>query len=146
MLALDMYEHAYHIDFGANATAYVDTFLRNVDWQAVEGRYEDASKVAPPRPLVQEEFGDLPGMGVEDVRAMLAEGKPLQLIDTRPKHFVSRSRTSPRASPGAIPSASASGWASYRRKSRWSCTAPMVFTLAAEPRSRCATLASTLAT
>src|SRR5207245_9577292 len=90
VLALDMYEHAYHIDFGANATAYVDTFLRNVDWQAVEGRYEDASKVAQPRPLVQEEFGDLPGVGVEAVRAMLAEGKPLQLIDTRPKHFVSR--------------------------------------------------------
>jgi Fe-Mn family superoxide dismutase len=90
ILALDMYEHAYHIDFGANATAYVDTFLRNVDWRAVEGRYEDASKVAPPRPLVQEEFRDLPGVGVEEVRAMLAEGKPLQLIDTRPKHFVSR--------------------------------------------------------
>jgi len=90
VLALDMYEHAYHMDFGANATAYVDTFLRNVDWQAVEGRYEDASKVAPPRPLVQEEFGDLPGVGVEEVRAMLAEGKPLQLIDTRPKHSVSR--------------------------------------------------------
>jgi Fe-Mn family superoxide dismutase len=90
LLALDMYEHAYHIDFGANAMAYVDTFLRNVDWKAVEGRYEDASRVAPARPLVQEEFADLPGVGVEEVRAMLAEGKPLQLIDTRPKHFVSR--------------------------------------------------------
>src|SRR5262249_20791477 len=32
VLALDMYEHAYHIDFGANATAYIDAFLRNVDW------------------------------------------------------------------------------------------------------------------
>ena len=58
ILALDMYEHAYHIDFGANAKAYVDTFMRNVDWQALEGRYEDATKVAPPRPLVQQEFGD----------------------------------------------------------------------------------------
>ena len=29
VLALDMYEHAYHIDFGANAKAYVDTFMRN---------------------------------------------------------------------------------------------------------------------
>lgn len=86
LIALDMYEHAYHIDFGANATAYVDTFLRNVDWKAVEGRYEDASKVAAPRPLVQEEFGDLQGVGVEEVRAMMAEGKPLQLIDTRPNH------------------------------------------------------------
>ena len=90
VLALDMYEHAYHNDFGANAAAYVDAFLRNVDWNAVEGRYEDATKVAPPRPLVQEEFAHVPGVGVEEVRAMLAEGKPLQLIDTRPKHFVSR--------------------------------------------------------
>ncbi|HEY8252933.1 MAG TPA: Fe-Mn family superoxide dismutase [Burkholderiales bacterium] len=90
ILALDMYEHAYHMDFGANAKAYVDAFLRNVDWKAVEGRYEDATKVAPLRPLVQEEFGDLPGVGVEEVQAMLKEGRPLQLIDTRPKHFVSR--------------------------------------------------------
>ena len=89
LIALDMYEHAYHIDFGANAKAYVDTFLRNVDWKAVAGRFEDAGKVAPPRPLVQEEFGDLPGVGVEEVRAMLAEGE-VQLVDTRPKHFVSR--------------------------------------------------------
>ena len=89
LVALDMYEHAYHIDFGANAKAYVDTFLRNVDWKAVEGRFEDAGKVLPPRPLVQEEFGDLPGLGVEEVRTMLAEGK-VQLVDTRPKHFVSR--------------------------------------------------------
>jgi Fe-Mn family superoxide dismutase len=90
ILALDMYEHAYHIDFGANARDYVDTFSRNIDWKAAEGRYEDATLVAPPRPLVQEEFADVPGVGVEEVRAMLAERKPLQLIDTRPKHFVSR--------------------------------------------------------
>src|SRR5258705_6676879 len=42
ILALDMYEHAYHIDFGANAKAYAETFLRNVDWKSVEGAYEDA--------------------------------------------------------------------------------------------------------
>jgi len=85
-----MYEHAYHIDFGANPRAYVDAFMRNVDWQAVEERYEDALKVAPPRPLVQKEFGDLPGIDVEDVRAMLDAGKPLQLIDVRARHSVSR--------------------------------------------------------
>jgi Fe-Mn family superoxide dismutase len=45
---------------------------------------------------VQEEFADVPGVGVEEVRAMLAEGRPLQLIDTRPKHFVSRQQTSQR--------------------------------------------------
>ena len=90
ILALDMYEHAYHIEFGANAKAYVDAFMRNVDWQAVQDRYEDALKVAPPRPLVQLEFGDLPGIDVEEVRAMLDAGKPLQLIDVRATHSVSR--------------------------------------------------------
>jgi len=90
ILALDMYEHAYHIDFGANAKAYVDTFLRNVDWPALHKRYEDALNVQPPRPLVQEEFGDLPGLGVEEVKAMMAAGQPVQVIDVRPRHFVSR--------------------------------------------------------
>ncbi len=92
ILALDMYEHAYHIDFGANAKAYVDTFMRNIDWKAVENRYQDASKVAPPRPLVQPEFGDLPGVGPEEVKAMLDAGRPVQFIDARPKHYVSRTQ------------------------------------------------------
>jgi Fe-Mn family superoxide dismutase len=90
VLAIDMYEHAYHIDFGANANAYIDAFMRNVDWNAVEGRYEDAKKVAPPRPLVQAEFGDLPGIGVEEVKAMLDSGQPIQVIDARPRHYLSR--------------------------------------------------------
>src|SRR5262245_29164697 len=51
VLALDMYEHAYHLDFGANASAYVDAFMRNIDWKAVQGRYEDALAAAPPRQL-----------------------------------------------------------------------------------------------
>src|SRR5207344_1764372 len=81
-----------HIDFGANATAYVDAFMRNVDWSAVQTRYEDASKVEPLRPLVQQEFGDLPGVGVEDVKAMLDAGKPVQMIDARPRHYFSRTQ------------------------------------------------------
>ena len=92
ILALDMYEHAYHIDFGANAKAYVETFMRNIDWNSVQGRYEDAARVEPPRPLVQKEFGDLPGVGVEEVKAMLESGKPLQLIDARPQHYVARTQ------------------------------------------------------
>ncbi|MGZ5095504.1 MAG: Fe-Mn family superoxide dismutase [Burkholderiales bacterium] len=90
ILAIDMYEHAYHIDFGANAKAYIDAFMRNVDWNAVEGRYEDAKRVAPPRPLVRPEFGDLPGVGVEEVKAMLDSGQPVQVIDARPRHYLSR--------------------------------------------------------
>ena len=90
ILALDMYEHAYHMDFGANARAYVDTFMRNVDWQALEARYEDARKVAPPRPVEQPEFVDIPGIAVEEVREMMASGKPVQVIDVRPRTFISR--------------------------------------------------------
>lgn len=39
LLALDMYEHAYHMDFGAKAAAYVDTFMQNIQWDAVLRRY-----------------------------------------------------------------------------------------------------------
>ncbi|WP_028229843.1 superoxide dismutase [Paraburkholderia mimosarum] len=40
ILALDMYEHSYHIDFGAKAGAYVDAFMENVNWQNVRTRFE----------------------------------------------------------------------------------------------------------
>ena len=42
ILALDMYEHAYHMDFGANAGAYVDAFMENINWAAVYARYQHA--------------------------------------------------------------------------------------------------------
>jgi Fe-Mn family superoxide dismutase len=92
ILALDMYEHAYHMDFGANAKAYAETFLRNVDWKSVEARFGDAVQVPPPRPLVQEEFVHVPGVGVEELKALMDSGQPVQVIDTRPRHFVSRTR------------------------------------------------------
>jgi Fe-Mn family superoxide dismutase len=90
ILALDMYEHAYHLDFGANATAYIDAFMRNIDWGAVQVRYEDAIGVKPPRQLVQNEFADLPSIAVEDVKAMLDQGTPVQIVDARPKYYFSR--------------------------------------------------------
>jgi Fe-Mn family superoxide dismutase len=90
ILAMDMYEHAYHLDFGANAKAYVDVFLRNVDWPALGQRYEDATKMIGPRPVEQPEFGDVQGIGVEEVKEMIATGKPVQVIDVRPRAAVSR--------------------------------------------------------
>lgn len=38
LLALDMYEHSYHIDYGAKAAAYVDAFMQNIAWSALERR------------------------------------------------------------------------------------------------------------
>jgi len=90
ILALDMYEHAYHIDFGANPDAYVATFMRNIDWTTTQGRYEDAFAVAPPRKLVQKQFADVPAVSPEEVKAMLAADDGVQIIDTRPRHYTTR--------------------------------------------------------
>jgi Fe-Mn family superoxide dismutase len=40
VLALDMYEHSYHIDFGAKAAAYVDAFMQNINWTQVATRFD----------------------------------------------------------------------------------------------------------
>jgi Fe-Mn family superoxide dismutase len=39
ILALDMYEHAYHLDFGARAAAYVDQAMVNLNWERIGARY-----------------------------------------------------------------------------------------------------------
>jgi Fe-Mn family superoxide dismutase len=39
ILALDMYEHAYHLDFGAKAAAYVDQVMANLHWPRIGARY-----------------------------------------------------------------------------------------------------------
>lgn len=46
LLVLDMYEHAYHLDYGAAAAAYVDAFMLNIDWAAVYARYQAAVHAA----------------------------------------------------------------------------------------------------
>lgn len=42
LLALDMYEHAYHLDYGAAAAAYVDAFMNNIAWTGFYARYQAA--------------------------------------------------------------------------------------------------------
>lgn len=44
LLVLDLYEHAYHIDFGAAAARYVDAFFANAHWDEVQKRLEAARK------------------------------------------------------------------------------------------------------
>lgn len=36
LLALDVFEHAYFIDFGTAKAAYIDAFFRNLDWTLPE--------------------------------------------------------------------------------------------------------------
>jgi len=44
LLVLDMYEHAYHMDYGAAAAKYVDAFMQNVNWEEVNRRWEALMK------------------------------------------------------------------------------------------------------
>jgi len=40
ILALDMYEHSYQMDFGAKAAGYVDCFMDVIRWKNVEDRFK----------------------------------------------------------------------------------------------------------
>ena len=90
ILAMDLYEHAYHIDFGANVTAYIAAFMRNIEWKLTEQRYQNAVKVAPPPKLVQPEFEGMPSVSVEEVEEMLKSGRRVQVIDARPRHYITK--------------------------------------------------------
>lgn len=37
LVALDVYEHAYFLDYQTDRGAYIDAFLRNLDWSVVNG-------------------------------------------------------------------------------------------------------------
>jgi Fe-Mn family superoxide dismutase len=89
VLALDMYEHAYHMDFGANASAYVDAIMRNLDWAAVAERI-DAVRADRPRPPEDPSDKSLPSISVEELATQLAKGETVQLLDARPRHYISR--------------------------------------------------------
>ena len=40
LLIMDMYEHSYAMDYGANAKGYIDAFFQNVQWDEVNRRAE----------------------------------------------------------------------------------------------------------
>lgn len=89
VLALDMYEHAYHLDFGANARAYIDAFMRNVNWAAVRQRIE-AARADRPQPSEDPSDQSLPSLSVEELSSRLAGGEAIQVLDARPRHHISR--------------------------------------------------------
>jgi Fe-Mn family superoxide dismutase len=45
LLVMDMYEHAYQMDYGAAAAKYVDAFFTNINWDEVARRHDRATKV-----------------------------------------------------------------------------------------------------
>ena len=72
LLALDMYEHSYHLDFGANAGAYVDAFMANIAWARVAARFEGIAPEKKPHMVT-----------TPDAQKMLADDPDLIVIDAR---------------------------------------------------------------
>jgi Fe-Mn family superoxide dismutase len=100
ILVLDMYEHAYHLEFGTNASAYVDAFMRLIDWTVVTERLTQAT-AGHPRREADDAGGDaLPSISVEELAGlMLADPQRSQVVDARPRNYVSRN---PDTMPNAI--------------------------------------------
>jgi Fe-Mn family superoxide dismutase len=46
LLVMDMYEHSYQMDFGASVARYIDAFFANVNWEAVNDRFERAHRMS----------------------------------------------------------------------------------------------------
>ena len=45
LLVLDVYEHAYFIDYGSDRKAYIAEFWKHVDWNAANERFSKAKAV-----------------------------------------------------------------------------------------------------
>jgi len=97
VLALDMYEHAYHRDFGAAAGQYVDAFMDNIHWGKVYEGYQRAVEGASDGLAATQD--DLAGAHLLDVRRAGVYAQAHTVI------------------PGAR-------WRDPRSVASWSCTLP----------------------
>jgi Fe-Mn family superoxide dismutase len=88
VLALDMYEHSYHIDFGTNAGAYVDAFMANLHWRRIANRFAGETTQAPSHVIdalaAKQLLDNEPGLIVVDARlADDAAAVPVRLPHAR---------------------------------------------------------------
>ena len=87
VLALDMYEHAYHIDFGAKAGAYVDAFMQNIAWDRVGVSFERAVAHTSAMPSAT-----APGeISAEALRDLIDGKEDVLVLDVRKKEDLASS-------------------------------------------------------
>jgi Fe-Mn family superoxide dismutase len=108
ILVLDMYEHAYHLEFGANAAAYVDAFMRIIEWTVVAERLMGATGDGQRREVENGEE-TLPSISVEAVRTFMQGEQQFQVVDARPRNYVSKD---PDTMPNAV-------WRDPERVDEW---------------------------
>ena len=46
LLVLDVYEHAYMIDFGTDKASYLEIFIKNINWSVISERYQDCARAS----------------------------------------------------------------------------------------------------
>jgi len=44
LLVMDVYEHSYFMDYGSDKKSYIEDFFANLNWQAVEKRFQRVRK------------------------------------------------------------------------------------------------------
>ncbi|QQS21064.1 MAG: superoxide dismutase [Candidatus Moraniibacteriota bacterium] len=44
LLVLDVFEHAFMLDYGLKRAEYIETFFRAIDWEVVSKRFDEVSK------------------------------------------------------------------------------------------------------
>ncbi len=44
IMALDLWEHAYYLDYGPDKKKYIEAFFKNLDWKVVEEKFEKYTK------------------------------------------------------------------------------------------------------
>jgi superoxide dismutase, Fe-Mn family len=113
ILAIDMYEHAYHLDFGAKAAAYVDQVMVNLNWQRVAARYRQAIGAVSEEQALFLPYGAPPEeearISTEELKAALARSpdrRPMLLDVCLPKDLARRTDMLPGAvmhAPSALP-------------------------------------------
>jgi superoxide dismutase, Fe-Mn family len=123
ILVLDMYEHAYHLEFGANAAAYVDVFMRIIDWTIVSERLMGATGGGQ-RHEAEAGKETLPSISVDELHTVMQSEQPFRSW-TRDRGTTSRrTPTRCRTRSGVIRNEWTSGVASSRPKRPCSCIAP----------------------
>jgi len=112
ILAIDMYEHAYHLDLGAKAAAYVDQVMLNLNWQRIGARYRQAIGAATAEASSFLPYGapaeEAARISTEELKAALAQApdrRPVLLDVCLPKDLARRTDMLPGAqmhAPGAL--------------------------------------------
>jgi Fe-Mn family superoxide dismutase len=96
VLAIDMYEHAYHLDFGAQAEAYVDQVMVNLNWERIGARYRFAIGEGAPEEAFLPYGAPAEGearISAEELRVALegnADRRPLLLDVCQPRDLSRR--------------------------------------------------------